>query len=93
MTSGHDSSPIPNSATVAAMEEARKISRRELPAFPHANPRYDGNWNKESQIAGMSLRDYFAGQALIGMAASYGEHDMAIRAYRIADAMMVSREK
>ena len=30
------------------------------PAFPHLNPDFDGNWNKDPQRGGMTLRDYFA---------------------------------
>ena len=29
-------------------------------AFPHVNPSFDDNWNKERQVEGMSLRDYIA---------------------------------
>jgi len=43
-------------------------------AFPCVNPQYDGNWNKEPIINGMTLRDYFAAKALpsILMAEAYG---------------------
>ena len=34
------------------------------PAFPHLNPNFDGNWDKEPQRDGMYLRDWFAGQVL-----------------------------
>lgn len=30
------------------------------PAFPHANPGYDGNWDDRRQIEGMTLREYAA---------------------------------
>lgn len=48
---------------------------------------------------GMSLRDYFAGQALCGMLASeqdgcfYETESCAVRAYKFADAMIAEREK
>lgn len=51
---------------------------------------------------GMSLRDYFAGQALTGWLATYGDSplpegpfatDMARRLYRIADAMIEARSR
>lgn len=32
-------------------------------AFPCINPNYDGNWNKETVIQGMTLRDWFASHA------------------------------
>lgn len=35
-------------------------------AFPCINPQYDGNWNKDPIIQGMTLKDYYAGQALVG---------------------------
>lgn len=34
------------------------------PAFPHVNPNYDGLWDKEPQRGGMTMRDWFAGQAI-----------------------------
>lgn len=44
--------------------------------------------------SGMSLRDYFAGQALVGMSFDYGHvDDLANDAFRIADAMIEAREK
>lgn len=47
------------------------------PAFPHNNPNYDGNWDKEPQRAGMSLRDWFAGQVIpaIISVTSAGTHE------------------
>lgn len=53
----------------------------------------------EPAYGGMSLRDWFAGQALAGMMASevdgstYNEDPAAERAYRFADAMLAEREK
>lgn len=69
-------------------------------AFPHANPGYDGNWDRRSQIEGMSLRDWFAGQALAGMFNHAGwvntidndQAEAAKRAYLIADAMIAARK-
>lgn len=79
------------------------------PAFPrpvgYAERRYrtDQQWMNEPQ-AGMTLRDYFAGQALSGWLASFGEDamhpvsksregDIAFEAYRMADAMLAERAK
>lgn len=59
------------------------------PAFPGPYPRL------ERDARGMSLRDYFAGQALIGLLA-YGAQacdDVASDAYAIADAMLDERVK
>lgn len=68
------------------------------PAFPHLNPNYDGNWDKEPQRGGMSLRDWFAGQVLNG----YLAHQEALHiasadpliakyAYDLAEAMLAER--
>lgn len=50
--------------------------------------------------AGMSLRDWFAGQIANGMAAysgtsgvSYGPGEIAGRSYQIADAMLLARSR
>ena len=49
-------------------------------------------------IGGMSLRDYFAGQALTGLLAAdtqerHDEEWMAVSAYSISDAMLAERVK
>ena len=47
--------------------------------------------------SGMTLRDYFAGQAIVALAEHVGRIDMshshAEHAYRVADAMIAEREK
>lgn len=44
--------------------------------------------------AGMTLRDWFAGQALAGMCAYIGDSSLnAERSYRLADAMLTERSK
>jgi hypothetical protein len=69
------------------------------PAFPLLEGQ-----DTDMLLRGMSLRDYFAGQALMGMAAcpEQGEvlpvsewcmTDFAKAAYRCADAMLAEREK
>jgi len=72
------------------------------PAFPSEqghNP--DGTWN-QTYCQGMSLRDWFAGQALAGLLSGYfanpessgmGQADMANCAYEQADAMIAARGK
>lgn len=62
------------------------------PAFPI--------WTEDMPVegsAGMSLRDYFAGQALAGIMANTRSTDPAIcverLAYEIADAMLAVREE
>jgi hypothetical protein len=57
-------------------------------AFPHVS----------THIArtGMSLRDYFAGQAICGFDWEFSQFDpnaVASLAYRVADAMIAEREK
>jgi hypothetical protein len=60
------------------------------PAFPVAAP-----MNFEGLNEGMTLRDWFAGQALV----SLGKHDIsssdyvAEHAYTLADAMLAHRER
>lgn len=62
------------------------------PAFPSNEKSGDGvHWQSH---AGMSLRDWFAGQALIALASEPG--GAAWRAgevYALADAMLAEREK
>lgn len=61
------------------------------PAFPPMH-------NPETHESGMSLRDWFAGQALISLvAASLAEHGAGAKmvgtvAYQIADAMLEARK-
>lgn len=72
-------------------------------AFPCINPHFDGNWDKRGVIYGMSLRDYLAGQALMGMLAAdenptYEIHGTlagkrAESAYKHADEMIKARDK
>ena len=82
---------------------------RNPPAFPNEqHETADGTWNQTFD-SGMSLRDWFAGQALHrALSATYydrsddstrlvegEEHEKAAAqaAYRIADAMLAEREK
>jgi hypothetical protein len=63
------------------------------PAFPHARPSMNQH--------GMTLRDWFAGQALAGAVANQLKEPtrqerfeaIATQAYRFADAMLTVREK
>jgi hypothetical protein len=70
----------------------------KTPAFPQ-----QFNGTTEPSLSGMTLRDYFAGQALAGGLEQGVEDDMhcswwhdptkiAKRAYAVADAMMKARE-
>ena len=61
------------------------------PAFPHVE-----GWNYKKP--GMSLRDWFVGQALMGLAAHISivqsaKEDIANWCFTIADAMLAAREK
>lgn len=63
-------------------------------AFPHPT-----TWSEDG-ANGMSLRDYFAGQALAGLIRMYVQGDatrwtaeFAVYAYAQADAMLTEREK
>jgi hypothetical protein len=59
------------------------------PAFPH-----DAG-SKEFERTGMSLRDYFAGQALLQLNSDKGCDALwvAASAYAVADAMLAQRSK
>lgn len=72
------------------------------PAFPTIHT-IDGNWvpDPRPEHMGMSLRDYFAAQALAGLLAEnaianrpsrLASYDVASRAYEMADAMLDARE-
>jgi hypothetical protein len=61
------------------------------PAFPNLGYNADKNYN------GMSLRDYFAGQAVAGLLAQPAEPEYGLRyfarsAYLMADEMLKARE-
>ena len=65
-------------------------------ANPYAFPRpfsftQGGHYAWEQD--GMTLRDYFAGQVLAGMAAAGREEFDAVVCYEAADAMLKAREK
>jgi hypothetical protein len=65
------------------------------PAFPIADVPYP-NGNVQPGWNGMTLRDWFAGQALAGLCANpsinMGSHATAEAAYLSADAMFIARE-
>ena len=67
------------------------------PAFPfETKPVPHGRGSMHYRNGGMSLRDYFAGQALQGFVARIGNHDanlIAHDAYILADAMLSERGK
>ena len=68
-----------------------------MKAFPSTEPIYGNNVVGVKQSTGMELRDYFAGQVIIGFLANpktdYSSNLIAGLAYAMADEMMKSREK
>ena len=71
----------------------------ERSAFPQMTYEPAGERPGHFTTGGMTLRDYFAGQSITGILASLpyqGLNDIeaaARRAYELADAMIVQREK
>ena len=72
------------------------------PSFPsHAGDPEMSDPRNQISCGGMTLRDYFAGQALTGMASRVlddgdmlmGWGDMAKGAYKAADAMLAARKE
>lgn len=63
------------------------------PAFPIAGPT-DGEFTRDRSY-GMTLRDYFAGQAMVGllpiMNTTVSTGDFVEKCYRLADAMLEVR--
>jgi len=67
------------------------MSDNNEPAFPQTTV---DSWHKSHVRGGMTLRDYFAGQALAGIMAATTVCDpeaVASRAYVVADAMLKER--
>lgn len=77
---------------------------KSLPAFPVQLNQGEG-WHGMATCDGMTLRDYFAAQAIGGLMAmiATGKHDLtfldgstqeerlAVEGYRVADAMLAAR--
>lgn len=69
-------------------------------AFPSTNSAWDMDANRRVYVGeeGMTLRDWFAGQALAGSCAhpdseGWKDADVAEQCYRVADAMLTTRAK
>lgn len=64
------------------------------PAFPVTEIERDRHQEvyMHTAMTGMTLRDYFAGQALAAIAHANGLEDLAMRAYALADAMLTARD-
>ena len=80
-----------STAEVLAGDDAIPDKNDSGPAFPCEAEWYNGNevWPASR---GMSLRDWFAGQALTAFNAEDGDRYITQRAYEIADAMLAARE-
>lgn len=68
-----------------------------MKAFPSTEPIYGNNIVGVKQSSGMELRDYFAGQVIVGFLANpktdYSSRLIVGLAYELADEMMREREK
>lgn len=67
------------------------------PAFPNENSP-NGETQYSNGLGGLSIRDFFAAQALVecppALSLSLNSpENIALRAYKIADAMLAEREK
>lgn len=86
-----DQEPIPGLA---------RSSRDGGPAFPVAYQHERGGTLHAQEWGGMTLRDYYAGQALVGLLAGdpgrlnliYAEEDIARKSNALADAMLRARK-
>ena len=61
-------------------------------AFPHKWPVMESGDVVNYDYHGMTLRDWFAGQALSGLVAQSDKKVVAQLAYKIADAMLAARK-
>jgi len=76
----------------------------DFPAFPHAGEPEDHDWYIKQGAAGMTLRDYFAAQAISAVSgyvatgshldpsALSHAHTIAEHAYMIADMLLMVRD-
>ena len=87
-TTPNDGGPaFPTIIDTGQTTEEVDVEARSISAYP-----------EHIHCLGMTLRDWFAGQALAGMANDYQlemsfETHIAIRCYGLADAMLVVRER
>ena len=68
-----------------------------MKAFPQTRISINGNKDITTADLGMDLRDYFAGQIIVGFLANnktdYSSKLIVELAYELADSMMKAREK
>lgn len=76
----------------------------DFPAFPHAGEPEDHDWYIKQGAAGMTLRDYFAAQAISAVSSYFASgshldpsalshaHTIAAHAYMIADMLLMVRD-
>ena len=68
-----------------------------MSAIDDGGPAFPNNDQHGCAFAGMTLRDWFAGQALVGMSAhkdssKWEMHEITADAYAYADAMLAARK-
>ena len=76
----------------------RELSKKNkaVPKQTDGGPAFPVKWQNGEQQSGMTLRDWFAGQALVGYVAYNPDSrdvDLACVSYATADAMLAEREK
>jgi len=74
------------------MLSTEKLEADGGPVYPcHNDENVEYNW----LWRGMTLRDHFAAQAIVGLASDDSElswQDIAVQAYQLADAMLKARQ-
>jgi hypothetical protein len=69
------------------VERTKIMENKEKFEYPHIT-KFKAFPSENAGILGMSLLDYFAGQAMLSMAGNGTPQQRADRAYKIAEAMM-----
>jgi hypothetical protein len=89
-TRGEVPAPQPPKPADPVQQAHRRMLAGGGPAFPLAP---GGGYDVRADRAGLSIRDWFAGQALVGLTQCVAMTSLGERAYQVADQMMKARER